>query len=160
MVTFSATEQVLLDRCLARLAEQVNAPLVMLTDVQGHLICYRGRLPAGQGTGLAALAAASFAAGEEMGRFLGLRRSFDQQLHEGAVANLYTLTVGPHLLLIVAFTQHTLLGLVRLFAGQAQKELFQIMDAAEQNGRPQSYSLQPNFAQTVRLKLDHLLQDE
>lgn len=122
---FTAEQRQQMDHSLMHLADRIAAPLVMVSDVSGRLVLYRGRLSAAQSTALAALAAGSFGAGVEMGHFLGLRNAnaFRQQLHEGAAANLYTLAVGQELLLIVAFTGQTTLGLVRVYAQKAQKEL-------------------------------------
>lgn len=122
---FTAEQRQQMDNSLMRLADRIAAPLVMVADVSGRLVLYRGRLSAAQSTALAALAAGSFGAGVEMGNFLGLRNAnaFRQQLHEGAAANLYTLAVGQELLLIVAFTRQTTLGLVRVYAQKAQQEL-------------------------------------
>jgi predicted regulator of Ras-like GTPase activity (Roadblock/LC7/MglB family) len=129
---FTAVQRQQMDQSLMRLADRIAAPLVMVADVSGRLVLYRGRLSAAQSTALAALAAGSFGAGVEMGNFLGLRNAnaFRQQLHEGAAANLYTLAVGEELLLIIAFTGQTTLGLVRVYAQKAQKELLEMAGVA------------------------------
>ena len=133
-LTFTASQRQQMDQVLMRLADRIAAPLVMVADVSGRLVIYRGRLSSAQSTALAALAAGSFGAGVEMGHFLGLRNAnaFRQQLHEGAAANLYTLAVGQELLLIIAFTGQTTLGLVRVYAQKAQKELLLLAAEASQ----------------------------
>lgn len=131
-LTFTAEQTQQLDRCLLRLADHTGSPLAMISDVSGHLLLHRGRLSLAQSTGLSALAAGGFAAGLEIGRFLGLndKNSFKRQLLEGKLANLYIMAVGSELLLITAFTQQTTLGLVRLFAEQAQQELLTLAQEA------------------------------
>lgn len=131
---FTAEQKQNMDHTLMRLADRIAAPLVMVSDVSGRLVLYRGRLSSAQSTALAALAAGSFGAGVEMGNFLGLRNAnaFRQQLHEGAAANLYTLAVGQELLLIIAFTGQTTLGLVRVYAQKAQKELLLLAAVANE----------------------------
>lgn len=131
---FTAEQRQQMDHSLMNLADRIAAPLVMVSDVSGRLVLYRGRLPAAQSTALAALAAGSFGAGVEMGHFLGLRNAyaFRQQLHEGAAANLYTVAVGQELLLIITFTGQTTLGLVRVYAEKAQKELLVLAAVANE----------------------------
>lgn len=134
----------------------------MLVDVSGQLIFCRGRLPSAQSPGLAALAAASFAAGREIGDFLGLKDGyhFRQQLLEGGAASLYTVVIDNELLLVIAFTQQTMLGLVRMFAGQAQKELLPIARAAaavrRHGARGPDSNLENGFGQAVAKELDTL----
>lgn len=132
-IRFNKTQRQEIDNTLMRLADRTAAPLVMIADISGQLMLYRGRLPAAQSTALAALAAGSFGAGVEMGNFLGLRgkNAFHYQLHEGAAANLYTIAVGDELLLIIAYTPQTTLGLVRIYAQNAQKELLRQVRAAK-----------------------------
>lgn len=161
-LTFDAEQKHRIDRCLLRLADNTGSPLVMVADVSGRLVLYRGRLPSGQSTGLAALAAGSFAANVEIGNFLGLKNSFRQQLLEGDLANLYILAVGAELLLIVAFTRQTMLGMVRLFTQQAQQELLVITqaamamrDVAQEEKRPED-----GFGQEVAKQLDELFSSD
>lgn len=158
---FTNKQREKIDRSLTQLAEQAASPLVMLADVSGQLVTYQGRLPAAQSHGLAALAAASFAANLEMGNFLGLSPNFRQQLLEGKKANLYTMTVGQELLLIIVFTQQTLLGLVRLLAQQTQEDLLLLVRQAEQLRQkmktgPQQ-KVDAGFGPAVQVELDDLL---
>jgi predicted regulator of Ras-like GTPase activity (Roadblock/LC7/MglB family) len=151
-----------IDRCLLRLADHIAAPLVMLADISGRLIIYRGRLSAMQSTGLAALAAGSFAAGDEIGNFLGLRNNFQSQLLEGNLANLYSLKVGPELLLIIAFTGKTTLGMVRIFAQQARQELLVWAEAATKMREEAAaeIAVEDGFDEAVKKQLDELFTED
>ncbi len=163
-LTFDAIQQQQIDNCLLRLSDQTGSPLVMVADVSGRLVLYRGRLPAVQSTGLAALAAGGFAAGREIGHFLGLHNSFQQQLLEGDQANLYTLSVGPELLLIVAFTRKTMLGMVRLFSLQAQQELLALAQEAAIEREQAALTVQPDieadFGEALNQQLDELFSND
>ena len=130
---FTKEQQQKMDNTLMHLADRTASPLVLVTDVSGQLVMYRGRLSSSQSTALAALAAGSFGAGVEMGNFLGLRgeHAFQQQLHEGSAANLYTMAVGEELLLVIAFTKHTTLGLVRVYAQAARDEIMRLVTVAQ-----------------------------
>ena len=56
-LTFTASQRQQMDQVLMRLADRIAAPLVMVADVSGRLVIYRGRLSSAQSTALAALAA-------------------------------------------------------------------------------------------------------
>ena len=162
-LSFAAEQQQEIDRLLVRLADKISAPLVLVADISGRLVLYRGRLSSSQSTALAALAAGSFAAGSEMGNFLGLRgkHAFRHQLHEGAAANLYTLAVGQELLLVIAFTGQTTLGLVRVYAEQTQRDLMKIIVVASEQREQEMANPTPldgkdEFGNQVRQQLDDL----
>ena len=162
-LSFAAEQRQEIDRLLLRLADKISAPLVLVADVSGRLILYRGRLSSGQSTALAALAAGSFAAGFEMGNFLGLRgkNAFRHQLHEGTAANLYTLAIGQELLLVVAFTGQTTLGLVRVYAEQTQRDLMKVVQVASvqrdlEMANPTALEGKDEFGDQVRQQLDDL----
>jgi len=153
----------MIDRCLMRLADHIGSPLVMLADVSGRLILYRGRLSSTQSTGLAALSAGSYAAGEEIGNFLGLSHdNFQSQLLEGNLANLYTMKVGAELLLIIAFTNTTTLGMVRVFAQQTRQELLNWAKTAEKQREEATadVTVEEGFNDAVRQQLDELFTED
>ena len=153
-----------IDHILLQLSDQIAAPLVMLADISGRLIIYRGRLSVQQGAGLAVLAAGSFAANNEIGAFLGLREGFEQQLLEGRLADLYIVGVGKELLLIVAFTKQSVLGMVRVFTQQTQQSLLFIAEAAvrERQAQTEQYrtKLDDSLHQDVASQLDELFSTE
>lgn len=160
---FDSSQKQQIDRYLLRLADQIGSPLVMLADVSGQLILYRGRLSIAQSTGLAALGAGCFAAGSEIGSFLGLKSGFQHQLLEGKLASLYILAIGPELLLIVAFTDKTTLGMVRMFAQQTQYELLKLVKAAviERAKRGDNdQKLDADFNDALKNQLDELFANE
>ena len=162
-LVFEQRHLVLIDRCLMRLADHIAAPLVMLADISGRLIIYRGRLSATQSTGLAALAAGGFAAGEEIGNFLGLRSdSFQSQLLEGSLANLYIMKVGPELILIIAYTNKTTLGMVRVFAQQSRQELLIWAEAAAKLREETVFEteVEDGFDEELRQQLDELFTED
>lgn len=149
-----------MDHQLLKLADHTAAPLVMVADVSGQLVLYRGRVTTTQCTGLAALAAGSFAAAREIGIFLGLRESFQHQLLEGRLANLYLLSISEELLLIVAFTQQSMLGMVRIYAQQAQHELLALVKSAtlarEQGAYDKPMVLSEDLSAEIQKQLDEL----
>lgn len=154
-----------MNRILLQLADQIGSPLVMVSDISGRLVLYNGRLSSSQSIGLSALAAGGFAAGVEIGKFLGLQsnQGFQQQLLEGNAASLYTMTIGTELILIVAFTSKTTLGMVRLFSQETQKRLLSLAETAviarsEASAKPDK-PLVPGFTEGLRDQLDELFSE-
>lgn len=162
-LVFDQRQTALINRCLMRLAGHIASPLVMLADINGCLIVYHGRLSPDQCTGLAALAAGGLAAGLEIGSFLGLSGdNFQSQLLEGRLANLYTLRVGSELLLIVAFTSNTTLGMVRVHARQTRSELLICARAAarQRTVAENKKEIESGFNDALRQQLDELFSDD
>lgn len=161
-LSFDTAQKQRIDDCLLWLADNIGSPLVMIADISGRLVLYRGRLPAAQSTGLAALAAGSFAANTEIGHFLGLKTGFQQQLLEGELANLYILAVGSELLMIIAFTRQIMLGMVRLFAYQTQQKLLEIVQEAtlSRETAPGTEPLEDSFGVELSRQLDELFSRE
>lgn len=160
-LVFNESQMEQIDRLLFRLADRTSSPLALVADVSGRLILYRGRLPENQCIGLAALAAGSYAATVEIGNFLGLKdsRGFRQQLHEGPVASLYTLGVGAELILVVAFTNLTTLGYVRLFVQRVQQELLELAEEAiayRENHPAEEIELEEGFGDDLSDELNRL----
>lgn len=161
---FTKEQQQEMDHSLTHLADRTAAPLVLVTDVSGQLVMYRGRLSASQSTALAALAAGSFGAGGSMGNFLGLRgeNAFKQQLHEGAAANLYTIAIGDDLLLVVAFTKHTTLGLVRVYSQATRDDILKLVAVAKEareKATQEGDGVDGEFGSAVTHQLDELFPD-
>ncbi|MCA9985429.1 MAG: hypothetical protein KDE09_03415 [Anaerolineales bacterium] len=162
-LTFTAAQNELADRCLAELSNRIGSPLVMITDISGRLMLYHGRLSLTQGDGLGALSAGGFAAGAEIGNFLGLRAThgFKRLLLEGKAANLYITLIDEELLLITAFTHQVTLGMVRLYAEQAHQELGRLIQEARHNREHAGSAAMPDtgddFADEVFRQLDDLL---
>ena len=154
-----------MDSILLRLADQIGSPLVMVSDISGRLVLYRGRLSSSQSTGLSALATGGFAAGLEIGNFLGLQanQGFQQQLLEGKAANLYILAVGSELLLMVAFTQKTSLGMVRLFSEETRKRLLRLAETAviarKKTSAKPDVPLAEGFTDELKGQLDELFSE-
>lgn len=129
-LSFDVEQKRAISRHLRTLARHIDAQLVMLADISGRLIQCQGRLSEEKCTGLASLAAAIYGASNEISDFLGLDHTYGQQLHEGEHTSLYIVAVGDELLLVIAFTHRTKLGMVRLFTQRAQQQLLPIASAA------------------------------
>ena len=164
LLNFTPEQKAQIDQCLLYLAKRIKSPLVMISDVSGQLLVYQGKLSTNHSAGLSALAAGGFAAGAEIGNYLGLhdQNQFNQQLLEGKAINLYTMRVGNELLLITAFTRQTNLGLVRIFTERAQQELCAIAQAASTNPRVSNLAesqLDDAVSTAIEQQMDDLFAD-
>ena len=134
----------------------------MLTDISGQLIQYVGQLSSTKGTGLGVLSAAGFAAGAEIGNFLGLlnENGFNRLLLEGDLASVYITLVGDELLFITAFTKQTTLGKVRIFVDEARVSLLamieQAVQARDSATRDGQFGVDNRFSIDIGRQLDEL----
>ena len=111
---------------LERLLHRSRALCVLLADISGQLISEKGSKEGLDTVALAALAASNMAATAEMARQIGETASFSYLFHEGQRQHIYISAVGRTFLLIVIFDQMTQIGLVRIFAKLAVRELLQV----------------------------------
>lgn len=158
-LSFDSAQKREISQTLRELGRHIDAPLVMLVDIGGHLVQCQGRYSEEKCTGLASLAAAIYGASNEISEFLGLDDEYRQQLHEGKRDSLYIVAVGDELLLVIAFTHRTKLGMVRLFAQRAQTNLLTIAaDAAarDQSAPAPDARLSGNFGDSVETQFDEL----
>ena len=101
---------------LSRLYDQTGASCVLLIDISGQLISYKGTAESVDLASLAALAASDIAAVTEMARLVGEQERFNLLFHEGESHNVLISTVGRSFLLVIIFKTSVRIGLVRLFA--------------------------------------------
>jgi predicted regulator of Ras-like GTPase activity (Roadblock/LC7/MglB family) len=115
--------------CLADLAAKLRLMAVLLVDSSGRILTQR----MGDGwkdtrlEGLAALAAGSFSASNEIARLLGEQGRFKMVLHEGQQRNIFVCSVGSNYFLAVVFESGTALGMIRLFTKKTIEALIPIL---------------------------------
>ncbi|MBM3497828.1 MAG: roadblock/LC7 domain-containing protein [Armatimonadetes bacterium] len=103
-----------------------RSSLVILIDRSGQIIAERGYSRKRDAEELAALAAAAFAATEQVAKLIG-EDSFSVLFHQGEERNIHLSVVGDTALMLTAFDDRTTLGLVRLYAGEAAQTLLPVV---------------------------------
>lgn len=103
-----------------------RSSLVILIDRSGQIIAERGYSRKRDAEELAALAAAAFAATEQVAKLIG-EESFTVLFHQGEERNIHLSVVGDNALMLTAFDDRTTLGLVRLYASEATQSLLPIV---------------------------------
>ena len=116
---------------LSRLYDQTRASCVLLIDISGQLISYKGTAEGVDLASLAALAASDIAAVTEIARLVGERERFNLLFHEGESRNVLISTVGRSFLLVIIFKTSVRIGLVRLFARETVTELLEVAEKFE-----------------------------
>ncbi|NCC61855.1 MAG: roadblock/LC7 domain-containing protein [Verrucomicrobiae bacterium] len=110
-----------LEASLAKLLDDAGATYAFLADMGGNLICSAGRSDF-DGTSLAVLSAANFAATREMASLIG-EKDFSLLFHRGENENIHFTRINPDVLLIVLFKPYLSLGLLRLKVENVKKEI-------------------------------------
>ena len=116
---------------LSRLHDKTGATCVLLIDISGQLISYRGTTEGINLASLAALAASDMAAVTEMAKLVSEGDQFKLLFHEGETQNVLISTVGGSLLLVVIFKASVRIGLVRLLTKETVTELLQVTEKFE-----------------------------
>lgn len=120
-----------IDACLERLLLRSRVLCVLLADITGQLISEKGSKEGLDTVALAAIAASDMAATAEMAKQIGETASFSYLFHEGRRRHIYISGVGQTFLLVIVFDEMTQIGLVRIFAKLAVRELLQVAPELE-----------------------------
>ncbi len=111
-----------IDRVLDALLEKTNALSVHLVDRSGQLITTSGRSADFDATAFASLVAADFTANAELSQLLG-EAAIEAVVNEGKSRSFYSCLLAERVIMCTVFDRRSTLGLVRLRAGRAAREL-------------------------------------
>lgn len=111
-----------IDRVLEKLLEKTNALSIHLIDRSGQLITTSGRSADFDATAFASLVAADFTANAEVSMLLG-ETSIEAVVNEGRSRSVYSCLLAERVIMCTVFDRRSTLGLVRLRAGRAAREL-------------------------------------
>lgn len=102
-----------LDRLLLTFIDSTSARCALLVDRSGQLLTSAGDATSFDGTTFASLAAADFAASDQLAKLLG-ENEFKSLYHQGENDSMYLVDIGGRAILAALFNGGTTLGLVRL----------------------------------------------
>lgn len=152
----------IISRRLKELYIEIGALSVVLVDTMGQIIAQVGDSRELDITTVVSLLAASFSTTSEMSRRLReKRRTFNLTYHEGQEYDVYASNVASGLFLIMIFDRGTYvprIGTVWLCLKRSIQDLRRI--AVETDPTKPKETLAPDFAESLREKLDSLFQDE
>ncbi len=122
-----------LDTAMGTFVAEAGARCAVLVDRTGRSITAAGETGALDQTTFASLAAADFAASDQLARLLG-EKEFASLYHAGQSHSMYLADVGGQAILAALFDAHTTLGMVRLRTKAAIPALNTVL--AEVSARP------------------------
>ncbi|MBI4364998.1 MAG: roadblock/LC7 domain-containing protein [Candidatus Latescibacteria bacterium] len=148
---------------LQTLIQSSSSRSVMLIDKTGQLISSIGEPPGFDVTSFASLAAADFAANQQLAEMVG-ENDFATLVHQGANESLYLSLIANRVILVVLFDKKTSLGLVRLKARRGGEELLSVLNKLfdklqYKNEELSSASLGAEFAAEAESEIDSLFKD-
>ncbi|HEY7728993.1 MAG TPA: roadblock/LC7 domain-containing protein [Candidatus Eisenbacteria bacterium] len=148
---------------LQALIQNASARSVMLIDKTGQMVSSIGEPPGFDVTSFASLAAADFAANQQLAEMVG-EKDFATLVHQGANESLYLHLIANRVILVVLFDRKTSLGLVRLKARRAGEELLSVLNRLfdklqYKNEEISSTTLGAEFTAEAESEIDHLFQD-
>lgn len=148
---------------LQTLIRSGGARSAMLIDKTGQLINSLGEPPGFDLTSFASLAAADFAANQQLAEMVG-EKDFATLVHQGTNESLYVSMIGNKVILVVLFDKKTSLGLVRLKARRAGEELIVVLDRVYnkiqyKNEDTVTTNLGKDFQSEAESEIDSLFKD-
>src|SRR5919204_3418972 len=107
-----------LDGVLGDFLKKTEAELTVVIDRGGNVISQSGDMNAMDVTVIAALAAGSFAATQELARRIG-ELEFNALYHQGNGTHIFMNSVDEDTIMITVFSRRTTVGLVRFYSAAA-----------------------------------------
>ena len=122
-----------IDAILSQFLTESSATATLLIDRSGQLLAAGAGSAVFDTVSVAALAAGAFSSTGAMARLLG-QREFTVLFHEGVKESLHVSAVDEHTVVLAIFGERTTVGMVRLFARDASRQIGAIL--AEGRRRP------------------------
>jgi predicted regulator of Ras-like GTPase activity (Roadblock/LC7/MglB family) len=146
-----------IDELLKKMLKGAEAKCALLVDKDGHLITRQGFTHSLDTTALAALLAGSFASTKEIAKLVG-EPEFSVLFHQGKKDHIHMSIVGERSILVVIFDDRTTIGMVRLYAKEAAKELTQVFQSILDRKQP-TQGISDDFSDKAQERLDDIFQD-
>ncbi len=152
-------EQQRLDDLLVVYLREASVRTAMLLDRAGRLITQAGERRTFDVTTFASLAAADFAAGDQLAVLLG-EREFASLYHHGEQYSMYLADIGGRAILAALFDSHTTLGLVRVMSRKYVPQLGAVLEDAVARGIPGgAVHMDAEWVEEVETEIDRLFSE-
>ena len=154
--SFEEADSHRVDALLEALLAESGAERALLLDRTGQLIATAGPPSAIDPTAFASLAAADFAANEQLAALLG-EPDFSSLYHQGARSSLYLSAVAGRAILAVVFPRSVALGMVRIKVRRVLPALAELFQEVFARPTPRSQSrLAAGWAGEAEVEIDRL----
>ncbi|HEX6587490.1 MAG TPA: roadblock/LC7 domain-containing protein [Longimicrobiales bacterium] len=122
-----------LDHLLLTFLDTTSARCALLVDRSGQLLTFAGDGLTFDGTAFASLAAADFAASDQLAQLLG-EDEFKALYHQGEKDSMYLVDIHGRAILAALFNGGTTLGLVRLTTRRLLPEIETLFQTVSERG--------------------------
>jgi predicted regulator of Ras-like GTPase activity (Roadblock/LC7/MglB family) len=127
-----------LDGVLADFLKKTEADLTVVIDRGGNVISQFGDMSAMDVTIIAALAAGSFAATQELARRIG-EVEFNALYHQGNGSHIFMNSVDDDTIMITVFGPSTTVGLVRFYSATTGQSVAALLQSLSREGHGFSF---------------------
>jgi predicted regulator of Ras-like GTPase activity (Roadblock/LC7/MglB family) len=134
-----------------------KARCALLVDRSGQLITTTGERPVFDVTAFATLAAADFAANDQLARLIG-ERDFSTLFHQGERESMLLADIAHRVILVVLFDNRTTLGMVRLKLRGAVDELGRLFGRMFSASATRPAGSAPPLLSDIEDEIDRLFQ--
>src|SRR5664279_2486457 len=122
-----------LDGVLSDFLKKTEADLTVVIDRGGNVISQFGDMTAMDVTIIAALAAGSFAATQELARRIG-EVEFNALYHQGNGNHIFMNSVDDDTIMITVFGRRTTVGLVRFYSATTAQSVSALLQSLQSSG--------------------------
>lgn len=137
-----------LDGVLADFLKKAEADLTVVIDRGGNVISQFGDMNAIDVTIIAALAAGSFAATQELARRIG-EVEFNALYHQGNGSHIFMNSVDDDTIMITVFGRRTTVGLVRFYSTATAQSVSDLLKSLQRNGHELSFEAADGATQQI-----------
>ena len=135
---------------------------IVIAEHSGMVIGQQGKMSKATMPLLSALAAADYAATNEMAKIIGESDGFKVHFHEGANNNIYIRGVGDSYFMVIVFDKNTTFGMIRVLAEKVAEEIDEAMSKSEEepSGDNQEVATKvdgEDFKEELTARLDSVL---
>ena len=133
-----------------------GARCALLVDRNGQLILGVGEAPDFDSTAFASLAAADFSANDQLASMMG-EQEFSSLFHQGERESMYLADVGRRVILVALFGEGATLGMIRIKARAAVRELSGIVaELFDRSTSPGAAQLESSWLDEAETEIDRL----
>lgn len=155
--SLSEADHAAIGQVLQRFLFDSKARCALVVDRSGQLVTTAGERPAFDVTAFATLAAADFAANDQLARLIG-ERDFSTLFHQGERESMLLADVAHRVILVVLFDHRTTLGMVKLKLRGAVDELGRLFDRMFTQGLTKPSASAPALLGDIDDEIDRLFQ--
>lgn len=136
--------------------EGSRARSALVVDRNGQLILGVGEAPEFDSTAFASLAAADFSANDQLASMMG-EQEFSSLFHQGERESMYLADVGRRVILVALFGEGATLGMIRIKARAAVRELSGIVaELFERSSSSGAAQLESSWLDEAETEIDRL----